>query len=117
MARSKYFRTMSASDEWQESRKGEVDFAGDAHVICLKSLVEKVDAAMNGMLNEDNLLQILAELHDTHSVVENSRWKMLESDSAILLQQEDLLDRLIAGKPTLARKLILLGRKKRPWQT
>ena len=101
MARSEYFRTMLTSDEWQESRKGEVDFTGDPHVtneimqailhfilsdsfqvgsvefnlevrkladrFCLKSLVEKVDAAMKDMLNEDNLLQILAEMHDTDS--------------------------------------------------
>eukprot|EP00435_Cladocopium_sp_Y103_P035675 s1917_g9.t1 len=65
------------------------------------------------MLNEDNLLQILAEMHDTDSVVEKSCWKMLESDSAILAQHEDLLDTLIAEKPTLARKLILLGTKRR----
>eukprot|EP00435_Cladocopium_sp_Y103_P033621 s1917_g8.t1 len=32
MARSEYFRTMLASDEWQESKKGEVDFTGDPHV-------------------------------------------------------------------------------------
>ena len=101
MARSEYFRTMLASEEWQESRNGEVDFTGDPNVtneimqailhfilsdsfqvgsvefnlevrkladrFCLKSLVEKVDAAMKDMLNEDNLLQILAEMHDTDS--------------------------------------------------
>ena len=198
MARSEYFRTMLASDEWKESRKGEVDFTGDPHVtkqimqsilhfilsdsfeagfvefnlevrkladrFLLKSLVEKVDAAMTDMLNEDNVLKILSEMHDTDSswadkywsfyvflmqwksfnpeagcrkhhtnylkgfissctvvswcsspgVVEKSCWTMLESDSAILAQHEDLLPGLVAAKPDLATKLILLGRKKRP---
>ena len=101
MARSEYFRTMLASDEWKESRKGEVDFTGDPHVtkqimqsilhfilsdsfeagfvefnlevrkladrFLLKSLVEKVDAAMTDMLNEDNVLKILSEMHDSDS--------------------------------------------------
>ena len=101
MARSEYFQKMLTSDEWQESRNGEVDFTGDPHVtneimkailhfiltdsfqvgsvefnlevrkladrFCLKSLVEKVDAAMKDMLNADNVLQILAEMHDTDS--------------------------------------------------
>ena len=101
MARSEYFQKMLTSDEWRESRKGEVDFTGDPHVtkqimqailhfilsdsfevgsvefnlevrkfadrFCLKSLVEKVDAAMKEMLSEDNVLQILAEMHGTDS--------------------------------------------------
>lgn len=46
--------------------------------------------------------------------VESSCWQMLEADDTILAKHEDLLDSLIASKPTLARKLILLGRTKRP---
>eukprot|EP00435_Cladocopium_sp_Y103_P043166 s1917_g12.t1 len=146
MARSEYFQKMLTSDEWQESRKGEVDFTSDPHVtnelmetilefiltdsfqvgsvefnlevrkladrFCLKSLVEKVDAAMKDMLNEDNVLQILAEMHDTDSVVEKSCWSMLESDCTILAKHQDQLDSLVA-EPTLAKKLILLGTKRR----
>eukprot|EP00438_Fugacium_kawagutii_P025774 Skav230055 [mRNA] locus=scaffold1221:67729:71730:+ [translate_table: standard] len=149
MARSEYFRKMLMSEDWQESKRGEVDFTGDPQVeckvmqailhfiltdsfdaqgsssfaidvrkladrFCLSPLVQKADAELQKMLTDETVLKILAETHDTGSEVESSCWQMLEADDTILAKHEDLLDSLIASKPTLARKLILLGRTKRP---
>lgn len=81
---------------------------------CIQPLVKQVDEELTGMLTEENILQILGRLLDTGSEVEAACWKMLETDSNILVKQADKLETVISENPLLARRLILFGRESKP---
>ncbi|CAL1156333.1 unnamed protein product [Cladocopium goreaui] len=74
---------------------------------CIVDLVKCADDALASFLSEDNVLTLLGELLDTGSEVEAACWKMLESDSKLLVKQQAMLDQLIEQQPALAKRLIL----------
>eukprot|EP00434_Breviolum_minutum_P024679 symbB.v1.2.021795.t1/scaffold1862.1/size98264/4 len=79
---------------------------------CIMDLLQRTEATLKYMLSEDNVLTLLSQLLDTGSEVELACWRLLQSDNSLLLRQEAVLDELVQQHPKLAKRLILMGRRR-----
>jgi len=104
------------SDTYQGSGQEELAFAVRmlADRYRLHKLVEKVDAELQTLLSEDNVLSFLGRLFGTNSRLESLCLEMIENNGASILEQQQAnLDLLISENPSLAKKLILIGFRSR----
>ncbi|CAJ1353728.1 unnamed protein product [Effrenium voratum] len=83
-----------------------------ADKFCLRDLREAARCTLKDMLSEENVLHILSQVLDTGGDLEKLCWQMLQADGGLLVRQEDQLDAVIQQTPALAKKLILLGKRK-----
>ncbi|CAJ1353732.1 unnamed protein product [Effrenium voratum] len=83
-----------------------------ADKFCLRDLREAARCTLKDMLSEENVLHILHQVLDIGGHLEKLCWQMLQADGGLLVRQEDQLDAVIQQTPALAKKLILLGKRK-----